>query len=234
MDRIGFSTGSVVRSDPRAALDLLARHPTGAVELSALRAFELQPLIRAIPTLPLGAYPYVSVHAPSAFGRAQERDIARALRPVRDRGWQVVVHPDVLHDFGVWAEFGGALCIENMDARKPTGRTAAEMRAVFTRLPEASFCLDLAHARQCDPSMREAVRLLHAFGERLTQVHISQLDEQSRHVRLDGDAGLDFELVAPLIPPDVPLIIESPVREFEIDAELETCLRAMGRSLAYA
>jgi hypothetical protein len=108
------------------------------------------------------------------------------------------------------------------------------MRAVFNRLPEASFCLDLAHARQCDPSMGEAVRLLHDFGERITQVHLSELNAQSRHVRLSEAAAAEFERVAPLIPLHVPVIIESPVQAFEMAAELELCLRAMGRLPAYA
>jgi hypothetical protein len=234
MDCVGFSTGAIGRSDVRAAFGMLSRHRTDAIELSALRIDELAPLVSDLPTFPLDGYGYIAVHAPSAFSRAQERHVARALRPIAERGWQVVVHPDTLHDMGVWAEFGSTLCVENMDRRKPVGRTAAEMRAVFNRLPEASFCLDLAHARQCDPSMGEAVRLLHDFGERITQVHLSELNEQSRHVRLSEAAAVDFERLAPLIPLHVPIIIESPVQAFEMAAELELCLRAMGRSPAYA
>jgi hypothetical protein len=234
MECIGFSTGSIARSDARAALALLFGHQTDAVELSALRIHELGPLVDDLPTLPLDAYHYISVHAPSAFPRAKEREVARALRPVAERGWQVVVHPDTLHDAGVWAEFGRTLCVENMDRRKPIGRTAAEMHAVFERLPEASFCLDLAHARQCDPSMGEAVQMVRDFGDRLTQVHLSELNGQSRHVRLSEAAADDFERVAPLIPLHVPAIIESPVQGFEMAAELEICLRAMGRLPAFA
>ncbi|CAA9332156.1 MAG: hypothetical protein AVDCRST_MAG89-2185 [uncultured Gemmatimonadetes bacterium] len=234
MECIGFSTGSIAWSDAGAALALLRGHHTDAVELSALRIHELGPLVASLPTLPLGGYHYVAVHAPSAFPRTQERTIARALRPVAERGWQVVVHPDTLHDAGVWAEFGTMLCVENMDRRKPVGRTAAEMRAVFNRLPAASFCLDLAHARQCDPSMHEVVCLLQGFGDRISQVHLSEVNEQSRHVRLSEAAAADFERVAPLIPAHVPVIIESPVQSFEIGAELEICLRAMGRAPVYA
>jgi hypothetical protein len=234
MHHIGFSTGSVARSDVRAALRLVADHHTHAIELSALRVAELEPLIRAIPTLPLPGYEHVSVHAPSEFGRHEERAIARSLLPLLERGWQVVVHPDTLHDLGVWAEFGSLLCVENMDVRKRVGRTAAELRPLFNRLPDASFCLDLAHAGQCDPSMSETVRMLHDFGERLTQVHVSELDERSRHVRLSESGAAAFEQVAPLIPDHVAVIIESPVDALEMHDELETCLRAMGRALAYA
>jgi hypothetical protein len=234
MELIGFSTGSLARSDFGAALELLAAHPTGAVELSALRAHELRPLLDAIPRLDLSAFRYTSVHAPSAFASAEEREIASLLAPVAEAGWNVVIHRDTIRDAGVWAGFGPRLCVENMDPRKPCGRTVRELRDVFARLPEASFCLDLAHARQVDFTMAEAGRLLHAYGERLAQVHISDLDPASRHVRLSGDGALAYERISALIPLGVPVIIESPVQAWEIDSELELCLRAVGRAVAYA
>lgn len=232
MDAIGFSTGSVARSDVQSALRTLEPYATGAVELSALRTHELGPLVRAIPRLPLSAYQHVSVHAPSAFTPAEEPAIAAALRPVARRGWLVILHPDTIHDPRLWAEFGDRLCIENMDVRKPVGRTVAELRPVFARLPQASFCFDVAHARQCDPTLAEAHRLLDAFGDRLAQVHVSQLDAHSRHVRLTPAGVRDSRQVAERIPLDVPVVIEAPVRPNEIEDELAASLEAMGRLVA--
>ena len=234
MDAIGFSTGAVGKSDVRRALDLLEPHAAGAVELSALRAHELAPLVRTLPDLWLAPYPHVSVHAPSAFTAAQEREVAAALLPLARRGWLVVVHPDTLHHAGVWAAFGDRLCIENMDVRKPVGRTVQELRPVFARLPRASFCFDVAHARQCDPSMREARRLLQAFGDRLAEVHVSELDAQSRHVRLTPAGVRDCQQVAGLIPLHMPVIIEAPVQPHEIGPELEASLEAVGRPAGVA
>lgn len=232
METIGFSTGSLARSDFAAALQMLEPYATGAVELSALRARELRPLLAAIPHLDLSAYHHVTLHGPSAFSAAEEREVAGLLAPWAAQGWTVVIHPDSIRDFRLWAGFGPCLSIENMDARKPCGRTAGELRAVFARLPDASFCLDLAHAWQLDPSMREAARLLDAFGERLSHVHVSELDAQSRHVRL-SEAGVHaYETVASLIPLSTPVIIESPVGAGQIEAELERCLRATGRAAA--
>jgi sugar phosphate isomerase/epimerase len=170
------------------------------------------------------------VHAPSAFAAHEEREIAQALLPVARRGWLVVVHPDTIHDPRAWEPFGDRLAIENMDPRKPVGRTVEELRPVFSRLPNASFCLDLAHAWQCDPTMSEAARLLAAFGERLAEVHVSELDAASRHIRL-SDAGIEAYLrFAELIPIHIPVIIEAPVQPHEIDAELEASLEALGRA----
>lgn len=229
MDGIGFSTGSVACSDVKGALRLLAPYATSVVELSALRTHELSPLVRSLSRLPLAGYEHVSVHAPSAFTAAEEPAIAAALLPVARRGWLVVLHPDTIHNPRLWAAFGDRLCIENMDVRKRVGRTVAELRPVFARLPQASFCFDVAHARQCDPTLAEARRLLDAFGDRLAQVHVSQLDPRSRHVRLTPAGVRDSQQVAQRIPLDIPVVIEAPVLPNEIEDELAASLEAMGR-----
>lgn len=229
MQPVGFSTGSLARGDVRRALDILAPHRTAALELSALRAHELKPLLETIPHLPLAPYRHIAVHAPSSFEARDERALAAALLPVAQRGWLVVVHPDTLRDYAVWKAFGDRLCIENMDRRKPCGRTVEELRPIFERLPQASFCFDVAHARQCDTSMTEAYRLLSTFGDRLRQVHVSELDSESRHVRLTRTGIRACSEVADLIGLDVPVIIESKVQPGELDAEIAASLEALGR-----
>ena len=54
----GFSTGAVAFGDFRLALDRLRPLALDAIELSALRKDELQPLIDALPNLNLDAYSY--------------------------------------------------------------------------------------------------------------------------------------------------------------------------------
>jgi len=235
METIGFSTGSLALGDVQSALGLLERHRTGCIELSALRVHELAPLLSLLPDLPLHRYRSISIHAPSAFTAGEERRIAADLLGVAAaRGWLVVVHPDTIHDFGAWVPFGSRLAIENMDRRKPVGRTVEELEPIFARLPRASFCFDVAHARQVDPSMVEAVRLLEVFGDRLAEVHLSELDAQSRHTRLSRAAIHACLEIARLVPADVPVIIEAPVRPHEIGDELMASLQAMGRPLSTA
>jgi hypothetical protein len=209
---------------------MLRQHNAGSVELSALRTHELAPLLKAVSQLPLHAYRHISVHAPSAFTAEEEPEIAAALLPVARRGWLIILHPDTIHDFRLWAPFGNRLAIENMDCRKPIGRTVDELRPVFARLPEASFCFDVAHAKQCDTSLTEAYRLLDTFGDRLAEVHVSELDAQSRHVRLSRVGMLACLAVAAMIPFHVPVIIEAPVRPDEIEDELLVSLESLGRS----
>jgi hypothetical protein len=80
--------------------------------------------------------------------------------------------------------------------------------------------------------MGEAFRLLDAFHDRLAEVHISELDAHSRHVRLSPAGVWACQRVADMIPLEIPVIIEAPVHPHEIDAELEASLEAMGRLAA--
>lgn len=233
MRMIGYSTGSLDWRNVHRALELLGPGRRNVVELSALRTHELRPLLRGISNLPLESSSYVAVHAPSSFTPGEERDIVTALQAGVRREWHIVLHPDTIHDYRLWAQFGGQLCIENMDRRKP-GRTVEELQQVFGRLPEASFCFDVAHARQCDTSMVEAYRLLHAFRDRLAQVHVSELDAQNRHVRLTHAGIWACQQIANLIPMEVPAIVEAPVLPDEIDAELDASLEALGRLTRFA
>lgn len=227
MRPLGFSTGALAEGDFRAALRMLAPFATEAVELSALRGAELPALHDAADRLALDGFAHVSVHAPSAFSADEESAVVRRVQAFVERGWPVVLHPDTIHDPARWRSFGRMLLIENMDKRKPVGRTAEELRAVFAALPEARLCFDIAHAHQVDRSMTVAREILRAFGDRLAQVHVSEVNTASRHARISRPAQWAFARVAPMIAAEVPVIVESPVPPGEIAAELEAARDAL-------
>jgi hypothetical protein len=220
MRSIGFSTGALAYGQFRDALGMLEPYSVQAVELSALRETELRPLMAALADLDLRRFRYVSVHLPSKLGNTTEADLVAALAPCLERSIPVVLHPDVIRDFSLWKVFGDLLCIENMDKRKPTGRTAEELEPCFAALPGASFCLDVAHARQIDPTMAGAREMLRRFGPRLRQIHISELDAAGRHHGLSIATILATRRILPLLREDVPAIIESQVKADRIPAEL--------------
>lgn len=227
MQPLGFSTGAIAFSDFRKALQLLKDLPVQAVELSAIRERELIPLLRALNELDLSQFAYVSLHAPSCFSPEAETWIFQELYATRHRHWPIVVHPDTLHDLSLWKELGALLCLENMDKRKPVGRTLRELECLFEKLPEASFCFDIGHARQVDTSMTEAYRMLKRFQSRLRQVHISEVNSQNKHDRLSFVSTLDFQEVSHLIPPTTPVIIESVVEGDQIGAEFRRVQRVL-------
>ena len=227
MRSIGFSTGALALSDFRLALEELRGQPVDSIELSALRYPELRPLLQAVETLPLDSYRYKSIHAPSTFDGEQEAEIVDLLRRYVPRGWPIILHPDTIHDFSIWKEFGKQLAVENMDRRKPIGRTLEELNAIFKKLPDAMFCFDIGHARQCDTTMTEAYRILRAYSGRLRQIHVSEVNTASRHDPLSFAAIHAFAEVADLIPDNVPLILEARVTRDQIKAEIENAQKAL-------
>jgi hypothetical protein len=229
MRRIGFSTGAVARGDFRRALDLFRGQAIDVVELSALRIGELEPLASAIPCLDLRYFSFISVHAPSSFTIELEEWVVDQLNSIRGYGFPVVVHPDVIFTPGRWQQFGTMLLVENMDKRKPIGRNVGELRQIFDQLPEARFCFDIGHARQVDPSMTEASLLLSAFGDRLAEVHISEVNTASRHDPISPNAVIAFQSVARHIPDEVPIVLETLIDkgQSEIQRELQRAREAL-------
>jgi hypothetical protein len=197
------------------------------MELSALRQGELFPMLEALPTLDLTGFEYVSIHAPSSFDRSWERVLCDRLRAEAWRRWPIITHPDAISDFGLWRELGGVVCVENMDKRKPVGRTAHELASVFDKLPEATLCFDIGHARQVDLTMTEAYLILRDFGSRLAQVHVSEVNSRSKHDALSFSSILAFREVARLIPEPVPLVLETPVAEHDMESEMAKVREAL-------
>ena len=228
MRSIGFSTGALAYADFNLALHILENKRTKVVELSALREAELEPLVDALDALDLTRYSYVSFHAPSRF--TNERQTIQILNRVADRGWPIIVHPDTIQDFSAWQSFGGLLLIENMDKRNTAGRTARELAGIFEKLPHANLCFDLGHCRQVDPTMNESCLILRQFGDRLKQLHVSEVNTRSTHDPLSISSVGAFLKVAEMIPENVPAILESPVSEDEVLFEIEKARIALQHS----
>jgi sugar phosphate isomerase/epimerase len=230
MRRIGFSTGALAYSDFRRARAILVRKGIYIVELSALRMSEMRPLIDALDALDMTAFDYVAVHAPSEFPDGEEQRVAECLETVRQKGWSLIVHAEAIRDYALWRSFGDSLCVENADKRKRTGRTARELSRIFQQLPAASFCFDIGHARQVDPTMTEAYLMLRDLGSRLRQVHVSEVSADSRHDVISLGSIFAFRRVAHLIPAHVPLILETPVDEEGIERQVNAAAEALPTS----
>ena len=210
----GFSTGALAFADFSGALAIMQGiNGITCVEFSALRHGELLPLLKAVPELQkhseIAKYGYISIHAPSNFDAAQEKEIVTLLLAHTPKHWPIVLHPDTIHDFPAWQKFGEQLAIENMDRRKVTGRTAEELDSIFEKLPKARLCLDIGHARQVDTTMTEAYKILKKHSDRICELHVSEVNSASRHDPLSASAIRAFQEVAWMIPEQIPAIIES-------------------------
>lgn len=217
---IGFSTGALSGGDFNAALCALEGTDVSAVELSALRLREFDPLLQSLDSLQLDGFSYISIHAPSDYGEAMEVQVAKRLMDEVPHDWNVIAHPDVIRDHSVWIPLGKRLCLENMDKRKSFGRTSKELTCIFDRLPEARLCLDLAHIRQVDPTMSQAVELIDAMGSRIAQLHISDINGAGVHLPLSTAAIYAYQRVAPQLPREIPVIIESVLDPSLISGEI--------------
>lgn len=219
MRLIGFSTGALAKGDYRRGIELQAKNPRlRAIELSALREDELAPLSTDIKNLNLSQFSYISFHAPSKLARSDEEVVFELLRRLPNH-WPIIVHPELLKTRELWRSLGARLCLENMDNRKTGGRTVGEMRDLVNAFPEAGFCLDLGHV--IDPTMATAIRMLKEFGDRLRQIHVSEVGPRSEHRSVSALAMYAYELVADLVPQDCPLIIESVIPPEGIEAEVD-------------
>jgi hypothetical protein len=234
MRPIGFSTGALAYGDFRRGLDILRDKGAVAVELSALREHELEPLVGALDALDLTSFAYVSFHAPSKYEEQHEAVVIELLKNVAARGWRIILHPDAVFDFSAWEPVAHSLLIENMDKRNTMGRTASELALIFDRLPQAGLCFDIGHCRQVDPTMNESNLILREFQGRLTQLHMSEVNSRSTHDAMSGASISAFEKVAFLIPENVPVILESPVQDVEVLHEIENARLALPiRSATY-
>jgi len=224
---IGFSTGALAHGAFVDALKMLAGTSADAVELSALRAHELSPLLDALPKLDLKKYRHVSIHAPKKPTLMfPSRPMAKALeerawlgpeafsypsrdrRPCfyRERWWDVsvpvIVHRETIDDSSHFRQLEERLTIENTTEDFDLFENTMEF------FPRARFCLDMAHAFLKDPSGWLFRELLSRFRRELVEVHLSVCGPDGQHrplhtIPLTRLFGFVREL-----PDNVPIILE--------------------------
>jgi hypothetical protein len=69
--------------------------------------------------------------------------------------------------------------------------------------------------------MTESSLLLGAFGDRLAEVHIGEVNTASRHDPISPNAVLAFQSVAMHIPEEVPIILETLIDKGQSDIQRE-------------
>ena len=125
----GYSTGAIALGGFSRALNFRA-YDFQAIELSALRIAEVEPLLCALGNLDLDRYQYISFHAPSAYREEEEEHLVELLSKLPE-AWPIVLHPDAIYRASRWTALAPRLAIENMDRRKNTGRSVSELKHVF-------------------------------------------------------------------------------------------------------
>jgi Xylose isomerase-like TIM barrel len=208
---VGCSTGYMEseRGDWPRLVAQAAAVSSLAVELSAVSEPELPGLLDYLLSAPQLPFRYVSVHAPSKVRELPEAELVAILAGLPPWIDAIVVHPDTIQDPDSYRPLGRLLVLENMDSRKPAGRTVDELDGLFEALPQAGLCFDIAHAKAVDETLNGGDAILKRFADRLRHVHLSSLDAECHHVSLSSE---DEELFTPLLEScrDVPWILEAP------------------------
>jgi hypothetical protein len=75
--------------------------------------------------------------------------------------------------------------------------------------------------------MSEAAVILRRFQGRVRQLHVSEVNTQSKHDALSLESMLAFQKVSHLIPPDCPAILESRVDESQIEEEIQNAMTSL-------
>jgi hypothetical protein len=190
-----------------ALVERATRWSRAAVELSALAVPELETAAGYV-RQSAPRVRHLSLHAPLALDADGEAGIIGRLSSVETYLAAVIQHPHILRRPADLRPLGSLVALENMDAAKSDGRVVAELDGLFSELPDARFCLDVAHAKTLDATMEEAHRLLDAFGDRLCELHISGIDKNCGHVPLALDDVARYQPVL-LRCRHVPWILES-------------------------
>jgi hypothetical protein len=195
MMQFGFPSGKLDKLSLWAAVERNLRVTDRAMEITALRYDEYDDITAAMHRITFPTSCDVSFHAPARFTTWQERYLAYLLSQKPMVQFPVVLHPDAIHDHENWEPLQGRLRIENMDLRKFSGVTVDSLRETFVQLPYARWCFDIGHARQVDPTMRLANELLDAFGDRLDEVHMSEVLPCGKHIALTPEVAEDYRKV---------------------------------------
>ena len=230
MRTFGFSTGALAKGDFRKAKALSDHFRPRAIEYSALRGDELVPLTKYLLQNGPGDYDHVSLHAPSKFGREEEPAVVQLLEQLSHYIGHlfIIVHPDTIKDFNLWRRLGNNLCVENMDHRKPGGRSVEELSWVFSKLPDARLCFDIGHAHEVDRSMSVGYSILQHFGSRIAQVHASEVTDTCAHRAFSASSEFAFAKVAGLIPECAPVILEVVVPKDRLGHQLAVAKHLFG------
>lgn len=229
MKRFGFSTGALAKGDFHRALEHSLAARDDAIEYSALREQELKPLAEFLLEHGKGPFDHVSFHAPSQFSPENEARIVDLLKTlVQKLDVWIVAHPDSIKDFHLWRDLGAHLCIENMDHRKPIGRSADELEKAFCELPEAKLCFDIGHAHEIDRSVSVAYEILKRFHDRIIQVHASEVSDMCEHRAFTASSEAAFSRVASLVPENAAVILETVVPTKEVPEQMQKARRIFG------
>jgi hypothetical protein len=179
MRKIGFSHGvlfKVCNVYLKENIQLLKDCGSNALEVNCHHVKEADQMDKIFPFI--RSFDYLSLHAPcdTRYGNNQEtRALLKKLEDfyIKSDMSLAVVHPDLVDDWEVFADFKINWAIENMDDRKEHFKNLPELKEFFNLHPNWSLVLDVGHCNANDKSMVLANELIVEFRNRIKEIHLS-------------------------------------------------------------
>lgn len=180
---VGFTTGRLENeSSFTEKMKFFADLGCQAIEFSLLDYSRFELIKSHVKHTLIGFFAHRSIHAPVKSGDepVTYRDDEPTHALLRNLKWLceamrvavLVVHPDRVEDWNVFKKYKLPICLENMDARKKTARTVADM-GKFLEGNDYGMVLDVNHCFTNDPTMQLSHDLHSSFGQRIREVHLS-------------------------------------------------------------
>ena len=203
---LGFSTVSLHKTHPtisRETFGIFRAMGCNVIQLMCLTEEDILKLITEITASDLVGFEYVILHAPPIPITANTLELLQRAQNIF-HFQAVVIHPDEIENWEIFARFKLPISIENMDWTRERGKYVDSMQAVFEKI-DARMVLDVNHCYTNDPSMRLAGEMNAEFGDRISQIHVSGFE--TGHELLFKTKQL--EIMDAIVNKNLPIIIES-------------------------
>ena len=172
---------------------------------------------------------YVTIHAPfNLFGESKnDKDVSDQLDAITKIYHQVdakrvIIHPEPeLIQSDILKEYPIKFSIENLPRKY--NLSLSSLKTILDKYPQMDFCLDISHAYTW--SRYETYKLIQAFKEKISQIHLSGTYRRKMHVSLRKVSKIFLLSIQPLKYLDVPIVIEE-------DLEIKS-LQYVRRELEY-
>jgi len=208
--KIGFNTGRTDVIPFLEKIKVFVELGCNAIEFSMMSLEEEDKLDKYWDQIPWDKFVYFSVHAPvHEFIYRNDNKTNDFLRRLQERHNKykfdlIVIHPNLVEDWSVFANYDMPFAFENMDHRNSYAKNVIDMKDVFSKA-KAAMVLDVNHCFTNDPTMQLAKDFYVAFGHKMKEIHLSGYDTFHEPLYVTKQS----QIIDAIPDKEIPIIIES-------------------------
>ena len=171
---LGFSTVSLYKTHPtisRETFEIFRSIGCNVIQLMCLSDEDISKLITKITVNDLAGFEYIVLHAPPTAITINTLELLQKAQNIF-HFQAIVIHPNEIENWEMFARFDLPFSIENMDWRQERGKYVDSLQNIFEKI-NAKMTLDVNHCFTNDPSLHLASEMIAEFGDRISQIHLS-------------------------------------------------------------